>query len=52
MANPQTKEYLLGLLLIVFGVLVIAIPYMLEWIVGLAFVLLGVVHFIPAGSSK
>lgn len=51
MANPQTKEYLLGLILVAFGVLVIAVPNLIDWIVGIAFIVLGVVHFIPEGSK-
>jgi len=50
--NAQTKEYILGILLIVFGILVIAVPNVLELLVGAAFIILGLVHFIPEGSSK
>ena len=53
MASPaQIKEYLLGILLVVFGVLVILVPNILELLVGVAFIILGLVHFIPEGSSK
>jgi hypothetical protein len=53
MASPaQIKECLLGILLIVFGALVIAVPNVLELLVGSAFIILGLVHFIPAEPSK
>jgi multisubunit Na+/H+ antiporter MnhC subunit len=52
MVDVVIKEYLLALVLIVFGVLVIAIPNLIEWFVGIAFIVLGVVHFIPGQSRK
>jgi multisubunit Na+/H+ antiporter MnhC subunit len=52
MAKLEIKETLLALILIVFGVLVIAVPNLIEWLVGIAFIVLGVVHFIPEQSKK
>jgi lipoprotein signal peptidase len=52
MVDQAIKEYVIALVLIVFGVLVIAIPNLIDWLVGIAFIVLGVVHFIPAQSKK
>jgi hypothetical protein len=52
MVNLEIKEYLLALIFIIFGVLVIVIPTLLDWLVGMAFIVLGLVQLIPRASKK
>jgi hypothetical protein len=52
MVNIETKEYLLALIFIIFGVLVIVVPTLLDWLVGIAFIVLGLVQLIPRQSKK
>jgi hypothetical protein len=52
MVNLEIKEYLLALVFIVFGVLVIVVPALLSWLVGIAFIILGLGELIPRASKK
>ncbi|WXG47120.1 MAG: hypothetical protein WED05_10755 [Candidatus Atabeyarchaeum deiterrae] len=52
MVNLETKDYLLALIFIVFGILIIVVPYLLTWLIGLAFIILGLGELIPRASKK
>jgi hypothetical protein len=52
MVNLEIKEYLLALIFIVFGVLIIVIPSLLSLLVGIAFIVLGLVQLVPRSSKK
>jgi hypothetical protein len=52
MVNLELKEYLLALMFIVFGVLVIAVPNLFEVLVGIAFIVLGLLQLVPRQSKK
>lgn len=46
----ETKDILIGIVMIVFGVLFFLLPNLLQYLVGIGFILVGLLKFIP--SSK
>lgn len=52
MVNLEIKEYLLALIFIVFGIAIIVVPSLLSWLVGLAFIIVGVFELIPRSGKK
>jgi uncharacterized membrane protein HdeD (DUF308 family) len=50
--QPWTKDIMIGLALIIFGVLVILVPNLFEWLVGLALIVTGILQILPVSTSK
>jgi membrane-bound ClpP family serine protease len=46
------RDVLVGLILIIFGILCIVIPAFIDWLVGIAFIIVGAVRLLPASEKK
>jgi hypothetical protein len=46
----ETKDMLIGVVMVVFGVLFFLLPNLLQYLVGIGFILIGLLKFMP--SSK
>jgi hypothetical protein len=50
--QPETKDILIGLVLMIFGALVILVPNLFEWLVGIGFIVAGIVQLLPISTAK
>jgi hypothetical protein len=48
----ETNDMLIGIVMIVFGVLFFLMPNLLQYLVGIAFVIIGLLKFVPSSSKK
>jgi uncharacterized membrane protein HdeD (DUF308 family) len=44
----ELNDILIGIVMIVFGVLFIFLPYLLNYLVGIGFIIVGVLKFVPS----
>ena len=47
----ETKDLLIGIVMIVFGVLFILLPNLLQYLVGIGFIVVGLLKFVPTSKK-